>query len=1025
MGWSTNPTATDIPTKAKGTPVVALAIVLLVAVLSAVAFFQLGLLSNSVAIALPLLTLGLGLVVINSHWALCYVAFAITPFGIVQAEVVGVTLNLPEVLILLLVAKEAGQLLLNRPGFTPGIPWKSLIVFALTLTVAMATGIFRHNGIVNALQDFRQFAEFIALFWLVLQRSPNRDQVVQLATAYVFGATLVAIHGIIQHYYPIGMSRTEIAADLALYHSVRSGSFYGATPLGGLMVLAMGPTIGLALIAKKRSTQALLFVCLALCLVAMVFTKTRGAWVGALLSVAFLFLWIRPNKKILVGTGVAILLLVVAAGPTFLSRLVTLADPTQDVSLMERAQYYAAASHIADAHPLLGLGWGCYYDIDTILEAKEYVAVPRPESPEEATVHSAYLQIFVKTGLIGLGGFLLVMMVWVERVWRVYRSQPHEREDLALFAGLAAGLTGYLFHSTFENFFQWPVMSQSFWLFMALSFVAAIALGGTRTYRVLPLVLVTSGTLAFVLFMAASVRLETSHSNHYVQNIDRALKAGEPEKALRFAQRAAEVRKEDPLPYALSAEILLQLNREEEALQDLSLSVGIDEQPREPRKIDSGAVYYFAPARLLRGKLYAEAGDLPAALAQFELARGYADLTAPDFAEYHALLQETYARGGLWSRALDFGPVPTESRSVSEDTALGYALEGRADWKGLLDVATGLKTLDTENTDGAYLLGRALLSLERAPEAIAPLQQATDKGHSAAPYYFGLALVAGDAVPEAIEAFLQTPQESTFYPVALAHAVALQTTLDGGAAALRTRLNDALVGMTHVAPSDNNGPEAFQWRNHGTSHDGPAPVCLLWQSEAEGTGEIRGVSMENISAQDALYRIEGTNALLQLQWSSNRIVAPDLLSKLSLVGPMPGWVDVLHDWFGLRDGYNSDCIADASGVSGLRIQGLNWLYSVPTPTEGATGYLWTGAIEPGPGGAGIQLQTLGEAAMDVHNLPLLQREATGDPVSGAGFIEAEDGVEALRLVLSADYGTDSARFTGLGLLEISRPEMPQ
>jgi len=42
-----------------------------------------------------------------------------------------------------------------------------------------------------------------------------------------------------------------------------------------------------------------------------------------------------------------------------------------------------------------------------------------------------------------------------------------------MFACVTAGVLGYLCHCTFENFFQWPVMSQSMWLLLGLSTVMA------------------------------------------------------------------------------------------------------------------------------------------------------------------------------------------------------------------------------------------------------------------------------------------------------------------------------------------------------------------------------------------------------------------------------------------------------------------------------------------------------------------------------------------------------------------------
>jgi len=125
---------------------------------------------------------------------------------------------------------------------------------------------------------------------------------------------------------------------------------------------------------------------------------------------------------------------------------------------------------------LRGLGWGCYYNIKTIVRNQRYVPRERPTPKAVATVHSAYLQILVKCGLLMLGSLGLYLFTWFSWVVREWRARPRDELDHNLFVGTAAALLGYLFHSTFENFFQWPVMSQGFWLLLALSTLMAAAL---------------------------------------------------------------------------------------------------------------------------------------------------------------------------------------------------------------------------------------------------------------------------------------------------------------------------------------------------------------------------------------------------------------------------------------------------------------------------------------------------------------------------------------------------------------------
>jgi tetratricopeptide (TPR) repeat protein len=986
--------------------------------------FSLGLLAT-----LPLTALGFTLVLWNTHWALCFVAFAITPFGVVQQELIGVTLNLPEVLILALVAKEGLRFFVRNEFVSHDLPWKALTCFALGLTVALATGLIRGNGAAKALQDFRQFGEFAVLFLLIVQRVRTPESVVQLCISYVLGATVIAIHGIIQHFVPVGISQTQIASDLVLHHGVRSGSFYGATPLGGMMVLAVGPAIGSLIMVKKRPAQALLAICIGLCLLAMIFTKTRGSWVGMAVSLAFFFSWVRPSRKMALWSVATAVVLALFAGPTVVSRLGTLSNPEEDASLMERALYYAAATHIGRAHPILGLGWGCYYSVDEIAKAEKYVDTPRPEGAEDATVHSAYLQILVKTGALGLLGFLAVIVVWVERIWRVYTARPHESSQLALFAGVTAALTGYLFHSTFENFFQWPVMAQSFWLLLGLSFVMAGTLGVKERFILVPMTAVGTCVVLFAVFMGFCMRLETAHADHYEKNVAKALAAGDLDKALRVARRAVKMRDDDPKPHVAYASALLMNGDQDEAITQLELATGVVLSEFGPRKVGTGTAYYFAPARLMLGQLQAESGEFLHGITQFELAGVYADLGDPAYGEYHDTLYQSYAEVGLWTRALEFGTPNSaewEELNARDLAELAHAYHATLSWEPLQAVAERLLEHTEFQDDAHFLLGRAQLSLDQTAKASDHFAAAAAGNHPDANYYLGRCLETMGRHPDAIRTLMETPETSAFRPIALAHALALCSSQDASASEasqISNLLHAALADMENVRDSDETiaVPDAYSISAMPRRHDGTHPLLLRWGTAPESSPIVSGVTVLDESLHRPAYRLGKGGPVLQLQWSKNRLLDPMLFQTRDQPGPFPGWIDEYKDWYELRSNYTATATFDA-GMANFDIPGPALFSATPIQIRESGSFLLTAAARK-PAATALRLgwQVLGEEEEILLDQTLLATPEHDELSSGAAFISPDSATDAIRVQIEIGRGSEPMRFSNLALFELKHP----
>jgi len=430
----------------------------------------------------PLIPLGLAaLAVMLAHVeaGLCLIAFAICPLGVVQREIVGVTVGLPEVLILLVFAKEAFFFLLRRERFPAAFPWPCILAYAAVALLGMHTGWKHGHNPIAILQDCRQFTEFIMVYILVIHRVRSRRLMRRILLCYVLGGTILAAHGILERFTNIGVPLNQVLSDAVYHGGTRSGSFYGATPLGGLLVLTVCSIIALVLSTRSFVARIWLAAAGVVCVAAIVFTNTRASWVALLFALVFVFLSIRRSVLLVSGVIIASMLFSMTLGPLVAVRMKKIEFTKGERSLLERVDYYTVAWYIFRDYPLRGLGWGAQYTRASILQNKRYIPrrpyreIERNLSNEESTVHSAYLQLLTKLGLVGLAGFLVIIIHWLVQVMRERRMSTRKELDHNLFIATAGGVLGYLLHSSLENFFQWPVMAQSFWLFLGLTTLMA------------------------------------------------------------------------------------------------------------------------------------------------------------------------------------------------------------------------------------------------------------------------------------------------------------------------------------------------------------------------------------------------------------------------------------------------------------------------------------------------------------------------------------------------------------------------
>jgi probable O-glycosylation ligase (exosortase A-associated) len=169
---------------------------------------------------------------------------------------------------------------------------------------------------------------------------------------------------------------------------------------------------------RSRVVKAGLVATIALLVIAIVGTQSRGGFIALLALAGYLFL--KTERKVFVGVLIVALGLVVAhlASSEWLARINTIESADQDASFMGRVVAWKLSFIMAMHHPFFGGGFKSleYFPVWADL-SKEFLsypwfytgdAVPNPTAGRAA--HSVYFEVLGEHGFVGLAIYLACLV---------------------------------------------------------------------------------------------------------------------------------------------------------------------------------------------------------------------------------------------------------------------------------------------------------------------------------------------------------------------------------------------------------------------------------------------------------------------------------------------------------------------------------------------------------------------------------------------------------------------------------------
>ncbi len=315
-----------------------------------------------------------------------------------------------------------------------------------------------------SLEGFRAVIQYILWYFVIIQLLKDTKGAKRICLIFVIVVSLMAIHGVYQYIIGVEMPAGWVDSKEA---GVRTRVFSILTSpniLGSLVTLALPLTLSFGAISKNNKTKALFYI-LALTMVGcLVFTFSRGAWIG--FGVAILVYAFLKDKRLLIPVLIVGLLAAVLV-PGIANRITYMLSPEYIESSLRggRLVRWITGLQILKGTPLFGVGLGHFGGAVAMNNDLYYLV--GTEMVETFYMDNYYLKTAVETGLFGLFAFVMLMYQIIVNGLRTIRITT-DKVSKELEIGILAGLFGVIVHNFVENVFEVPMMTSCFWLLVAV-----------------------------------------------------------------------------------------------------------------------------------------------------------------------------------------------------------------------------------------------------------------------------------------------------------------------------------------------------------------------------------------------------------------------------------------------------------------------------------------------------------------------------------------------------------------------------
>jgi len=314
------------------------------------------------------------------------------------------------------------------------------------------------------------FLCFLGGYFLTVNLIRSPEWIGRVVGALIASAALVALYGLYQKVTG-NISTTWQDSEMFSYIDGRiTSTLENPNVLAEYLIMTLPFAFAFFLTAKKGVSRILALALCGLSGAALIFTWSRGAWLGLMIGgTIFLLLYSRHTISALLFCCLGIPFLPFVIPESILLRLTSIGN-LADSSTSYRMSIWKAAVRMFSDHLFsgIGIGEGAFATV-----YPEYALAGIESAPHS---HNLFLQIGIELGIVGLGVFLLILILFARSALTLSAETVGLRApfgvrsikkranvySLAGFCGilavLAQGMTDYVWYNYRVFFLFWLVI---------------------------------------------------------------------------------------------------------------------------------------------------------------------------------------------------------------------------------------------------------------------------------------------------------------------------------------------------------------------------------------------------------------------------------------------------------------------------------------------------------------------------------------------------------------------------------------
>ncbi len=329
--------------------------------------------------------------------------------------------------------------------------------------LALCLGTIFSMTFIKSAQILLITLSFVLFFYVTFQLLDTEIKWRSALLSFLFVGAFVGLYGIYQNF--AGVSSTASWVDKEMFNNIKVrvySTFDNPNVLGEFLVMMI--PLSLAVIWKSK-THGQKFLCTALffCLGAcMIFTWSRGAWLGMMLATVLFLLIMDKRWWALVVIGLLMVPVLLGTDNPIADRILSIGN-TKDTSTAYRVSIWQASLHMIRDFGVSGIGMGS--DAFSMIYPRYALA----GANFALHSHNLFLQILVESGIVGIVSFLAMVIAFVRRSFSLAVYQKRSKFSSALCIAICAGVLGFLFQGLTDNVWYNYKMVLIFWIMLAFA----------------------------------------------------------------------------------------------------------------------------------------------------------------------------------------------------------------------------------------------------------------------------------------------------------------------------------------------------------------------------------------------------------------------------------------------------------------------------------------------------------------------------------------------------------------------------